>query len=150
MESQPQNPEIFTHVDYPIHIDTVIMKESILYFYGLQAKISIKWCICVIEDMFYLSQQCRPWWNATLCGISSGSSLLATISVCRYPEWKRLRYDTSEIYLFGLMLYVQVNSYGHVGTSDIYKCIQSLRYKRNIVNYFKTCVVSFQENCLSE
>ena len=31
--------------------------------------------------LFYLSKQCRPWWNAALCSISSGSLLFATVPV---------------------------------------------------------------------
>ena len=38
-----------------------------------------------------LSKQCRPWWNTDLCGILSGSSLLAKVPIYQYPEWKRFR-----------------------------------------------------------
>ena len=83
---------------YPFHSDglsdkyiyTISMEKSILYFKGLPVKISIKWCISVPEDYFYLSKQCRPWWNATLSGISSGFSLFAKAPVYPYPEWKGL------------------------------------------------------------
>ena len=31
--------------------------------------------------LFYFNKQCRPWWNAALCGISSGSSLFLKVPV---------------------------------------------------------------------
>ena len=58
-------------------------------FKWLLVKISIKLCISVPEDRFYLSKQCRPRWNAALCDISSASSLFAKVPVY-YPEWKGL------------------------------------------------------------
>ena len=45
--------------------------------------------------LFCHSKQCRPWWNAALCGVSSGSSLFAkiglhsavgSVSDCRYAS----------------------------------------------------------------
>ena len=48
-----------TPMDSPIHIDTISMKLSTLYFKRLPIKISIKLCISVHEDCFYLSKQCR-------------------------------------------------------------------------------------------
>ena len=43
------------------------------------------------EDSLILPwQTVEPWWNAALCGIASGPSLLAKVSVYRYPEWKGL------------------------------------------------------------
>ena len=33
------------------------------------------------EDRLCLSKQCRPWWNAAICGISSGASLFANLKV---------------------------------------------------------------------
>ena len=75
-------------MDCPIYIDTQSMELSILYFNGLPVKISMKWGISVPEDCVYLSKQCWPWWNATLCGISSGSSLFAKVHVYWYSEWK--------------------------------------------------------------
>ena len=41
-------------LDYPIHIDTICIELSILYFKGLPLKISIKWCISVSEDSFFI------------------------------------------------------------------------------------------------
>ena len=38
-----------------------------------------------------LSKQCRPWWNAALCGISSGFSLFAEVPVYWYIECKGLK-----------------------------------------------------------
>ena len=65
-----------------------------------QVVISNKYCISFTEDRFCLSKQCRPWWNATLysadpdemphytanseatlCGISSRSSLFAKVPI---------------------------------------------------------------------
>ena len=40
-------------MDYPIHIDTISMELSVLYFKVLLVKISIKWCISVPEDCLY-------------------------------------------------------------------------------------------------
>ena len=40
-----------------------------------------KHCILLSEDLFYLYKQCRPWWNAALCCISSGSSLFEKVHV---------------------------------------------------------------------
>ena len=54
-------------MDYPIYIDTISMKLSILYFKGLLVKISIKWCTSIPEVCIYLDKQCRPWWNEALC-----------------------------------------------------------------------------------
>ena len=76
----------------PIHIDTIRMELSILYFEGWQVEISKLWYISVPEVCFYLDNQSRPWWNAALCGISSGSSLFAKVPVDPYPEWKGLNF----------------------------------------------------------
>ena len=43
-------------MDYPIHIDTISMELSILYFKGLPVKISIKY-LSVPEDFFYHGKQ---------------------------------------------------------------------------------------------
>ena len=43
-------------MDYSIHIATISMKLSILYFKALLTKISIKLCICIHEDGFDLSK----------------------------------------------------------------------------------------------
>ena len=43
-------------LDYPIHIDTISMELSILYFKGLSVKISIKY-LSVPEDCFYHTKQ---------------------------------------------------------------------------------------------
>ena len=34
--------------------------------------------------------QCRPWWNAALCSISSGSSLFAKVPILKFPVWKEV------------------------------------------------------------
>ena len=50
----------FIPTDYSIHSDTIRMKWSILYLKGPHVEISIKLCISVPEDCFYLSKLCRP------------------------------------------------------------------------------------------
>ena len=74
---------LFILMDYIMNNDTIRIELSILHFKALPVKISITWYI----DWFNLCKQCRPWWNAALCGISSGSSLFAKYPVYRYPEW---------------------------------------------------------------
>ena len=44
-------------MDYSIHTDTIIMELPILYLKGSQVDISIKQCISVPEDCFYLTKQ---------------------------------------------------------------------------------------------
>ena len=44
---------LFILMDYPIHIATISLELSILYFKGLPVKLSIKQCISVHEDCFY-------------------------------------------------------------------------------------------------
>ena len=46
-------------------------------------------CISVLEDTvaFLFANQCRSWWNATFCGISSESSLFA-----KAPVYKGIKY----------------------------------------------------------
>ena len=44
----------------PIHIDTISMGLSILYFKRLLVKISIKRCISVLEDCFILANSADP------------------------------------------------------------------------------------------
>ena len=51
------------------------MLLSIIYFKGSQAEISKKLYTQVPKGCNYHSKQRRPWWNAALCSISSGSSL---------------------------------------------------------------------------
>ena len=50
-------------MDCPIHINTLSMELSILYFKGLQVKISMKWGISVPEDCFFLSK--HTVWQST-------------------------------------------------------------------------------------
>ena len=55
-------------MDFPIHVDTMSMGLSIVYFKGSQLKFSKVWCVSVSESCFiFNSKQCRPWWNAALC-----------------------------------------------------------------------------------
>ena len=56
------------------------------------------------EDRFNLGKQCRPWWNAALWGISSGSSLFANVckglrikSSCTYHQHVVLRWFLLEV-----------------------------------------------------
>ena len=52
--------------------------------------------------LFCLSKQCRPWWNATFCGISSGSSLFAKIFLKGSTVQKGLRNNVYPKYLYQL------------------------------------------------
>ena len=45
---------LFILIDYLLHIDTICMKLSILYFKRLSVKISLKWRNSVPEDCLYL------------------------------------------------------------------------------------------------
>ena len=47
-------------MDYHIHIDTISMELSILYFKGLLVLISLKRCISVTEDCFILANTADP------------------------------------------------------------------------------------------
>ena len=67
---------IFFLKEFLIYFDTRSMKLSIVYFKGFYKMMDFcPW------SLFYLSKQCRPWWNAALCGILSGSSLFAFTSI---------------------------------------------------------------------
>ena len=61
--------------------DTKSMKLPIVYFKGTQVELSKLWCISVPEGCLKLSKQCRPWWNAALCCISSASSLFVKVPI---------------------------------------------------------------------
>ena len=43
-----------------MHVDRISMELPVLHFEGLSVIISVKCCISVHEDCFYLSIQCRP------------------------------------------------------------------------------------------
>ena len=77
-------------MDFPIYIDTIRMELPIVYFNGSQVDITKSWCVFVPEDCFSLSKQCRPWWNAALCCISSWSTLFAKVPVLGFPVYKGL------------------------------------------------------------
>ena len=64
-------------MDFPVHIDTIIIRLSIAYFKGSWVEFSKLGCISVPD----LSEHCRPLWNAALCRISYGSSLFAIVLV---------------------------------------------------------------------
>ena len=63
-------------IEFSIHNDTINL--PIVYFKGLHVEL---WCTSVPESCFNLSKQWRPWWNAALCCISSGTSLFAEVPV---------------------------------------------------------------------
>ena len=69
----------FVPMEFPTKFDTVKSGWSIICIEGSQVIILNKYCISFSEDKFFLSKQCRSWWNATLCGISSGSSLFVEV-----------------------------------------------------------------------
>ena len=60
--------------DFPILIDTISVGLPIVYFKGSQVEFSKLWCFSVPDGCLNLRKQCRPWWNAALCFISSVSS----------------------------------------------------------------------------
>ena len=66
---------LFIQMDFTMHIEKISMELSILYFKWSQVEISKLRCISVMK-IFYLCKLCRLWWNAALCGISSGPHCL--------------------------------------------------------------------------
>ena len=68
-------------MDFPILFDTISMGLPILYFKGSQGNFLNVDAFSVLEGCFNLSKRCRPWGNAALCCISSGSSLFAEVPV---------------------------------------------------------------------
>ena len=71
-------------MNYPIHIDTISMELSILYFKGLMVKIFIKWCT---ED-FLSTQTVQTQMNCHLMWHFICVLLFAKITVYWYEEWK--------------------------------------------------------------
>ena len=51
---------LFIQMDYPIPIDTITMELSIMYFKGLQVKISLKLYIFCHQDCFIVSNSADP------------------------------------------------------------------------------------------
>ena len=51
---------LFILMVYHLHIDTISMELSSLYFKGLPLKISIKLCIFAPEDCFFLTNSADP------------------------------------------------------------------------------------------
>ena len=43
-------------MNYPIHVDTICMDLSILYFNGLPVKFSVKWGFSYPEDCFIIAK----------------------------------------------------------------------------------------------
>ena len=46
-------------LNQPIHVDTISIELSLIYFKGLVFKIAKKWFTSVPEYCFYPSKQCR-------------------------------------------------------------------------------------------
>ena len=69
-------------MDFSIHIDTISMNLSLVYFKGLPVKVPINYVFLSLK--LFLSKQ-------TECSISSGSLLFAKVPVYWYPVWKGLR-----------------------------------------------------------
>ena len=78
-------------MDFPIHIDAISMELSIMYFKRSRVECSKYWCMIIPGGCFNPCKQCRPWWNAALCCISSGSVLFAKVPIQWFPVHKGLR-----------------------------------------------------------
>ena len=79
---------LFIQMDYPIHIDTVSLELSILYFKGLLVKNSLKWCVLYLK-IFHFSKQCRPQYHVALicAAFYQGIHCLSKyLPFYRYPE----------------------------------------------------------------
>ena len=76
-----------------IELHTINTEWSIAYIERSQVKISKEMYISFSENPVCLGKHCRPWWNATLCDISSGSSLFAKVLV-----WEFLVHNGIRIY----------------------------------------------------
>ena len=64
-------------LNFSIWFDSMSMGWLIVHIKETQVRISKSCFTSVPEDCFYLSKQCRPWWNALFCSIPSWSSLFA-------------------------------------------------------------------------
>ena len=125
---------LFIMMDYPIHIFRISMKLSILYFKGLSANFSIKWCFSVPEDCFYLSRPVlwgissgmrRRWWG----GVSSGSSLFAKV-----PRMKWINSVKKKIIVAKLTLSYDVASGSEITTCNkIDKPLVVYRFTGNVM-----------------
>ena len=73
---------MLTLMDFPIHIDTVSMDLSILYFKWSHVKILLYFSLNIV---FILTISADPN-EMPQRGISSGSSLFAKVPVNWYPE----------------------------------------------------------------
>ena len=72
-------------MDFPVHIATIIMDLSTLYYKGPQVEFyKFKYILMSIEIVFILA---KPRWNAA---ISAGSLLFAKVPDYLYAEWKGL------------------------------------------------------------
>ena len=69
----------FRPMEFSIKLQTIKSGLSSVHIQGSQVP-------------FYLSKQCRHWWNAALCGISSGSTLFAWMKDQNFqnPELSKL------------------------------------------------------------
>ena len=64
------------------------------YLYVSFKQISGEWFSTTRPSCFYLNNQCRPWCDATFCGMSSLSSLFSKVLVSPMcPEWKGKCYN---------------------------------------------------------
>ena len=69
-------------MDYPIHIDTISMELSILYFKGLSVKISKNYAFLSLKIVFILANSA----DHDEMPHKSGSTLFAKVAVYQYPE----------------------------------------------------------------
>ena len=85
------NP-LYTDVFFRLIHETINLAWLIVYIEGSRVIISNKNLISFSEVRSSLRNLCRPWWNATLWGISSGSSLFAKVPTYTkgytYRNWR--------------------------------------------------------------
>ena len=85
----------FSHVVSWVRCGTWMYRFLIFAaFLTLLVKLSINPVFLFPKIVFILENSARPWWNAVLCSISSGSSLFAKVSVHCYLECKEKTVQT--------------------------------------------------------
>ena len=65
----------------PFLVDTISMELSIVYCSVHRYSFLNYGVFLTVKACFNLNKQCRTWWNAAECCISSGSSLFAEVPV---------------------------------------------------------------------
>ena len=76
-----------------------LKKWMIKCIHGCVGGYTLEYCISFLDGKNSLNKQCRTWWNAKLCGISSGYSLFAKLCICEprvcKDVWVFLRFSVT-------------------------------------------------------